>query len=208
MKTVEELRQYCNDIHARRREAVLIVLENFLERDFLYSHRPWKAVIGNRKCKPIPIHRYILKTSRPGATLVWPDLPLDEIIEIIESLGFVVTSSENLRIVVPPCPKGKPLTFAQEWVKRINYNYSLYVDKQKRRAKELYPEFISQLSETPFTKIKRGNNCTFFEDFSFRNPKEEYDFIFYRYLKNLLAKDGIIPYENGDHKGYCVLDKV
>lgn len=211
--TVEDLRKLCDQVHNQRKEDVKAILTDWLEYSFMTSPKPWRAVIGNKKCKPIPIHRsfpsYKLRESYQKIErepinnyFHWPDLPDKEIREIIESLGFVI-AEHALSISVPAFEKGKPLTFAQEWVQKINNNYSFYVRTERKKARTYYLELISQLCTTPITNIETCDEYTLFEDFKFEPIMSRKC---NRYLKKLLLENGIEEfYEEKKYKGIRIL---
>lgn len=213
---VEKLRELCNEIHQERIEEVKIVLECWLA-DFIKDNRPWRAVIGNKKCKFIPMYRYFsyerirnLRDEKKFYSRYFPDLPNEEIKEIIEGLGFVVFESRyyntegHFCIAVPAYEKGKPLTFAQEYVRKINHNYSLYIAGERKRAREIFDEIITELSSMPIEKVTRGNGFTLIEEYKYEtkiNPECA------RFCRNLLKKAGIEEYyEDGEYKGMAVKD--
>lgn len=208
MTTAKELHNFCNEVRNQRREEVKVVLTNWLER-FITEHKRWRAVVGNRRCRPIPIHRNFTKDPLfSDYRLLWPDLPDKEIQEVIESLGFVVTG-ENCHffcLSVPPCEKGKPLTFAQGWVRKINHNYSVYVAHERKKAEFFYHVILSELCDTSATNVKMCDGYTLFEGYKF---KTEISSKCAHYIRTLWAKDGIEQYydEHGSYKGLRVLQQ-
>lgn len=221
MATLQELRNFCNTVREQRRKDVESILTDWLEIKFIKSNNPWRAIIGNKKCKPIPIHRNFSSKKKEisysknpyiwSAMFYWPDLPEKEIREIIENLGFIIVTNkchpndpDKLCLAVPAYEKGKPLTFAQEWVKKINYNYSLYIADNRKKAKQYYDEVISKLCETPIENISTRDGFTIFENFEFEIPISNHKC--YSYLKKLLKDSGIEDYydEDGNYKGMRV----
>ena len=71
-------------------------------------------------------------------------------------MGFnvIVDEREKILLTIDPLEKGEKLTFAQEWLKKINHNYYMYCSSEIKRAKELYPQYIERLIETPKEKIE------------------------------------------------------
>lgn len=223
MKTLEDLRQKCKEIAEKEhREAVKESIEYWMMNKAIPKHRVWRAVIGNKKCKPVPIHRdfsYRSRREEPYKNsamvdqlgyVMWPDLEYEEIKRHLESLGFVIGNlSEKLALSVPAPKKGEPLTFAQKCVKIINQQYSLYVEEEKIKAKNVVEDFITELYNTPDDKIRRGNGCTIFEDFVYsKTISKECCRFCNRYLK----QNGIIAYyEDSDgrqvYEGVAVMDK-
>lgn len=216
-KKVEELRELCNKIHEERRKEVETVFKCWLG-DFIKDNRPWRAVEGNKRCKPIPMYKSFsykrirnLRDEGKFFSRYFPDLPNKEIKEIIEGLGFVVFESRyydtegNFCIAIPACEKGKPLTFAQEYVRKINYNYSLYIAEEKKKAREIFDEIITELSNMPIEKITRGKGLTLFEEYRYQTVVSRECA---RFCKRLYEKNGIKEYyEDGEYKGICVLDQ-
>lgn len=206
-ETIESLRSFCNKVHEQRREDVKKALTDWLE-EFILKNRRWRAVIGNKKCKPISIHRnfYSNKKSRkpyikPPVNMYsptryyWPDLSDAEIKEIIRSLGFVVSGGPGefwaMAVSVPKPEKGKSLTFAQEWVKKINHNYSLYCAKEKENAKKYFKEIISDLCNMPIEQVKTESDRVLFEGYQFKTPVSSKC---HNYIRAEMAKNGIKEY--------------
>lgn len=217
MATIEELREFCNQVREQRRNDIEAILNDYLETYFIAKPRPWRAVIGNKKCRPIPIHRkfyaaektrkpYVKKEPTTCDFFSWPDLPEAEIREVIESLGFVITKS-CISISVPAHEKGKPLTFAQKWVKKINDNYAVYVVTERKKARAYFDALICALCTTSVEKIKICDDYTLFEDFEFDFEfKTPVSTVCYNYIKKLLVDNGIKNYlEEGKYKGIRVM---
>lgn len=203
----ENLKSYGSTLRERRIKEVKTVLEAWLNSFVEEKHRPWRAIIGNRKCKPIPIHRDVHFVNHKyflSYSLYWPDLPEKMIIEIIESLGFVV-SGPLLCLSVPAYEKGKPLTFAQEKVKYINDSYSSYVLKTKQEAKAYYQEVLGLLFSMSEEQISSFDNYTLYRDFKFPTPISR---DCYHYLKLYLSRNGIQELfdENGNYLGMQIFD--
>lgn len=224
MANVEELRNKCKEIHQQRREEVKLILTDWLEL-FISEGRVWRAINGNKKCKPIPIHNdfpssdYRLVSTyeeyqkcydfKVLHKFCWPDIPEKEIFEIIESLGFLICKLDylsytlaNMCLVVPDFKKGEPLTFAQKWVKKINHAYSVHVNEERNLARKYYEDFVSQLCDVPSNQIQICDGYALFKDFEFK-PKVSLRCI--RYIRNLMHYDGIKEYyENDAYKGVRV----
>ncbi len=206
MTTAKELREYCDKLRKVQEEDLESVLNNYFESAFIARHRPWRAVIGNKRCKPIPIHRDFSFTEVEQDTLFpekfkWPNLSEEAIRQELANLGFVVTGP-RIAISVPTCEKGKKLSFAQEWVKKINYSYSIYCKTEKELAKSLYPEFLSELRSTPTENIKIYDEYVLFSGFKFSKTISP---ICHRVILSLMESDGIAElYENGEYKGIKV----
>jgi hypothetical protein len=216
-KKVEKLRELCNEIHQERREEVETVFKCWLA-DFIKDNRPWRAVEGNKRCKPIPMHMNFscgrirnLRDEKKFYYRYFPDLPDEEIKEIIEGLGFVVYDSRfnpnmgRFCITVPAYEKGKPLTFAQEYVRKINHNYSLYIAGERKKAREIFDKIITELTHMPIEKITRGKDFTLFEGYKY---EDEISLECARFYRKLYKKAGMeIYYEDGEYKGIVVKDE-
>ena len=203
MTTAKELREHCDKLRIQREEDLKSVLNDYFESDFISGHRPWRAVIGNKKCKPIPIHRdfYYSGQSGFGHKFEWPNLSEEVLRQSLVNLGFTVTE-HRISLCVPACEKGKKLTFAQEWVKKINASYSEYCANEKKLARELYSEFVSKLFSTPTENVKTCDGYTLFCDFKFEPTISSKCATF---IRKLMSHDGIEEYfENGEYKGIRV----
>ena len=237
MTTAKELRQYCEQLRNEREEELKCVLNDYFESTFIVCHRPFRAVIGNKKCKPIPIHRNFLafseetvlpsimavikeKRCRPisisimhrdflalsGETVLnckiqWPNFSEELRRKELEKLGFIITGN-RISISVPPYEKGAKLSFAQEWVKKINTSYSDYCANEKKIANEVYSEFVSELLSTPTKSIKTYDGYTLFCDFKFDCKISSKCTTF---IRRLMIRDGIEEcYEDGKYKGIKV----
>ncbi len=210
MTKAKELREYCEKLRVEREENLKTVLNDYFEAVFIKSHKPWRAVIGNKKCKPIPIYRdfyyfennstYPEKTEF-GWRFKWPNMSEEMIRQGLMNLGFVIT--ENwISISVPAYEKGKKLTFAQEWVKKINTSYSEYCANEKKRADRLYEECISDLMSMPTEFIRTFDEYTLFCEFMF---SKEISITCAKFFNRLMVHDGIEEhYENGVYKGIKV----
>ena len=204
MATVEELRQYCESLNSKRKEELKSVLNEFFYYTFIVCHRPFRAIIGNRKCKPVPMDRGCLIFSGDTVKsyqIKWPNIPEELLRRELENLGFVV-DKDRISISVPPYVKGAKLSFAQEWVKKINASYSKYCANEKKAAKEMYPEFISALYSLPVERIKTYEGFTLFCDFKFNRIMSP---ICAKYIKKFMKRDGIKDYyEDGEYRGIIV----
>lgn len=206
MTSATELREHCDQLRTKREEDLKSVLNDYFESSFIKAHRPWRAVIGNKKCKPIPIHRDFCRSGEEtyGIKFQWPNFSDDLLRECIESLGFVITEN-RISLSVPACEKGKKLTFAQEWVKKINSHYSQYCLNEKAKASELYANFISALHSAPDESVKAFEGYTLFEGFKFETEISQKCAT---YIRALMSGDGIEEYyEDGKYKGVRVLQQ-
>ncbi len=199
MKTVQELRERCNNIREEQIEEVRKTIEYWIEEVVIPKNVPWRAVIGNRRCKPVPIHKdfSVRKKNINGIILkngeiCWPNFEDEIIREYIECLGFVIGKrSDYLAISVPPHEKGKTLTFAQECVRKVNDNYSCYCQREKSKAKELFSEVIEEIYNTSIYEIQENDDCVIFKDFKFSKKVSKECA---RFSNRLLRKNGIKPY--------------
>lgn len=193
MTTIMELWKSCDALRCEHQEELINVLNKFMEDSFLYPHRPWRAVVGNKKCKPIPVYRYIQYPDENvynTPSIVWPRFSKGRLRRELEDLGFIVTG-ERICLSVPPVEYGETLTFAQQYVKEINYSYSIYCDKQKKIAKRSYQELLSLLQ----SEAEKGNAYTF-DDYTFfpklEMPKaKKVSPKCYTFIRRLMAIDGI-----------------
>lgn len=215
-QNLEKIRNLCDNLLTQRKEEVKLILSDWLEYCFIRVNKPWRAFVGKRKFRPIPIHRSfsLAKLTEPykqgtiyksWSYFSWPDLPDSIIIEVLENLGFVV-SGPRICLSVPIHKKGEPYTFAQEWVKRINHNYSLYVASEKKLAKTYYSMVLSDLCNYPHEKILSRDGYTLFSYFTFEtelNRSKKCNFTLFQLLKGV----GIEPYfEDGEYAGLRVWD--
>jgi len=93
----------------------------------------------------------------------------------------------KLCLSVPPVEKGKSLTFAHKKVREINQYYSLYIDQERKEAKEEYQNILNALSEFPSEEISFTKDYILFKNFSYsRKCSKECS----HYLNILLAQNG------------------
>ena len=204
MITAKELREHCDKLRIKREEDLKSILNDYFEHSFIEAHRPWRAVIGNKRCKPIPVHRgfYSSDATSYMCKFKWPNLSEDLLRKELENLGFVITE-HKISLTVPACEKGKQLTFAQEWVKKINSSYSQYCANEKKKANELYSEFISKLHSTSAESVKTHEEYTLFEGFKFET---EISAKCATFIRALMSHDGIEEYyEDEKYKGIRIL---
>ena len=55
MATVKELREHLERIRVEREKNLKFILEHYFEVVFIQSNKPWRAVIGNKKCVNVKI---------------------------------------------------------------------------------------------------------------------------------------------------------
>ena len=193
---VEELREYCENLWEDRQNELEYVLDCYFSSVFIEGHLPFRAVIGNKKCKPVPIHRSFIKTSGgPNISdkFMWPNISEELIREELKRLGFVVTEGK-ICISVPAYKKGEKLSYAQKWVKEINDCYAAYCAGEKREAKEVYSDLLSDLFEVSTESIKIYKDYVLFYDFKYG---EKISAKCLAYVRKMMKDDGI---------GECVED--
>lgn len=214
MSTINELHEFIEQLRSQRKveneakksEAKLqieVALNEYLQKAFIEGHRPWRAVIGNKRCRPVPIHHGIKFYGEYFHCEVprWPNMSEEFIREYLEELGFVLTESW-ICASVPAYKKGDQLSFAQKWVKKINQSYSIYCTQEKKKAIGMYSEFISELTLTPPEKIKFYDGYTLFEDFEF---SKRISSKCAHFMKQMLKKDGIeICFDEHIYEGVIV----
>lgn len=194
MATTKELYEFIEKLRIERekeaKQQIEKLLENFFQKCFIEGHRPWRAVIGNKRCKPVPIHYHIefYRESSVDKDWMWPDMPESFIREYLEELGFVLTK-KNICVSVPAYKKGETMSFAQRWVKKINHSYSVYCLNEKKLAEKMYSNFIQELIETPVEKIKIRDGYVLFEKFKF---SKEISRKCYHNIKRTMKEDGYI----------------
>lgn len=205
MTTAEDLRKHCERLRKNRKEELKLVLDSYFKSMFIEKHRPFRAVIGNKRCKPIPIYRDFRYSSEPEhwAEFEWPNLSEELLRKELENLGFVLTKNE-ICISVPPCEKGAELSFAQMQVKKINAAYSEFCVREKKHAKKIYSEYITSLKYLPDEKIKTYDGYTVFDDRDIPSS-EVVEPKCRTYFEQLLVSDRLERYyENGSCAGLKV----
>ena len=163
--SIENLRARCNRIHYKRKLDVKTIIETWLNNSFLLKNKPWRAIMGSKKYIPISLKNDIefQKISHNiSSSNFWPDIQEKEIIVILKNLGFLL--NDDFTIAVPAYNNCKNLSFAQAWAKKINDNYSRYIQKEKALAKKDYQEIIFRLYEIPSQQIKIYDEYILFED--------------------------------------------
>ena len=214
MISPKHLRESCIQLHHKREETLKTLLNDYFEYSFIQSHRPWRAIIGNKRCKPIPVYKDLSSIYHPDE-FKWPNFSEDLLRKLLEDLGFVITENK-ISLTVPPCEKGKELTFAQEQVKKINQSHSKYCSEEKARARKIYSAFIASLDmiakaetnheSSTLLKATTFEGYTLFEGYEFEQEMSRKCF---RYLESFMTRDGIEIYrENGEYKGIKVYHQI
>lgn len=199
MATTKELYEFIEKLRIERekeaKQQIEKLLENFFQKCSIEGHRPWRAVIGNKRCKPVPIHHHIsfYNESYHDTDSMWPDMPESFIREYIEELGFVLTKHQ-ICVSVPAYKKGEPMSFAQKWVRTINQSYSKYCLSEKKLAVKMYSDYIDELINTPTEKIKIRDGYVLFEEFKFSKKVSKKCVHFF---SRIIEKDGGI---------FCVME--
>ena len=194
MRTINDLYEHINQEHSKRQKQIKTAIIDYFTYHFIKCHKPWRAIKTRNKCVTEPFY----------AKLSWPNLPEDNIRECIIKLGFVLfrPSKTMWYVTVPKWKKGEKLTFAQEWVKKINDNYTKYCAQEKERAKALFSEYISELISSSPEKIHFFSEYTLFEGFVFR---EVISVECARFMREMLKNEGIEEYcENDKYVGIIV----
>ena len=211
MASIEDLHNRCNTLRAQRKEEVISVLDKWLTKRFIEHSRPWHAVVGNKRCRPIPIHRDFYNDFNPSREeednyvfsnkYYWPNISQDELKSILKELGFVVyTEFSRLCIAVPPRKRGNAYTYAQEWVKKINYNYSTFIVKERSESLTTYNQVLCELFEYDDHKVQIGKDSIIF--YGYKHPYVDTYTPKRKYLLNSLASVGIYEYrQNGHYEG-------
>ena len=196
MATVKELREHLERIRVEREKNLKFILEHYFEVVFIQSNKPWRAVIGNKKCRPVPIHRDFKPIGKEatypkkndwGWQLCWPNMSEEVLRQELVKLGFILTK-DWISISVPPCVKGEEVTFAQEWARKINNNYERYCNQERKKAKTIYAKLITDLMSWPQESVKTCQTCTCFEQFEFVVEASSKCLGF---IKKWLVRDGI-----------------
>lgn len=164
-KTIQDLREHCNNLKQQREEIVKDILEKWLDKKFGYGKKPWRQIIGRRKTiRPVPLHPY-------ECDMTWPNISDDLIIKIIEGLGFVKYTSLNgigINLAIPECKKGEELTWAQMKIRKLNNDYSVYVAEQKELAKQYFAQILSELCEYSPNLTRTCDAYTIFQNYKFK----------------------------------------
>lgn len=189
---VESLRYFCNTLHRDRNEELRDELTQYFKKKFILGHKPWHAVIGNKRCKPVPIYKSF-HSQKNGFFFKWPNMSEKLIREQLEELGFVVTKGK-IRISVPKPEVGQELTFAQNCVKEINYSYSKHCETEKKSAELIFSDLLKQMLEAPDKDIKTHSDYTLFYNIKF----ELTSWKCLKYFNRLMEHYRIERYYEGD----------
>lgn len=155
--SIQELRNECEN-------QVKAILECWLNQKFGYGNKPWRAVEGRKRLRPIPIYLYECNKE-------WPkNMTPDFIRKSIIKLGFTIYPSLNgkgINLAIPEWKEGEKLTWAQKKIRTLNHDYSIYVEEEKRRAELLFNQLLEELSNYDTTKVIVGDGYTIFKGYKF-----------------------------------------
>ena len=70
MANAQELHKYCEQLREVYDKELENVFNEYFEIRFIKRHKPFRAIIGNKRCKPIPIYKDI--DDRTGL-FYWPN---------------------------------------------------------------------------------------------------------------------------------------
>lgn len=179
---IQVLREHCKNVvqekenreEAKRQEAqrekekkqkeVKDILENWLNKKFGYGKKPWRAVVGSKKKpRPIPFNEY-------DCDIKWTGIPKNLMIEIIEDLGFIRYTSLNgsgIILAIPEYKKGEKPTWAQEKIRRLNHDYSMYAEDEKKLAQFIFKEILLELSNYDIDKTEVCEGYILFRNYEF-----------------------------------------
>lgn len=160
-KTMQDLREYCNTVQAERKEEIKEVLESWLNKKFGYGLKPWRAIMGKKVLRPIPLKLYELDR-------IFTNVTKEVIKKTIEDLGFMVFESLNgagFVLAIPKCKKGQKLTWAQKKIRQLNHDYSKYVANEKVKAQKYFDKVISDLCNCELRKPLLGDGYILFEGY-------------------------------------------
>lgn len=212
MTTIEDIREKNNELIIQCQKEFKDVLEKYLESVFIECNKPWRAIKGKKRVRPFPIHRVSTWICSDGSEELrswsneFPNLAEEIILKEFEKLGFIVTK-DKVCLLVPMYKGEKELTFAQNWVKKINTNYSEYCKKEYEKAERIYSECLSRLNSMSKENVKIFEDYAIYLDFKYADelisPK------CHTRIKKLMLRDGIEEYFEGDkYIGLKVLNKV
>lgn len=197
-KTMEDLREYCNIVKTERKEEIKEDLEAWLNKKFGYGLKPWRAIIGKKVVKPIPLNLYEVDRE-------WPNVTKEFIKKTIEDLGFIVFESLNgtgLVLAVTKCKKGQKLTWAQNKIRQLNHDYSQYVANEKVKAQKYFDKIISDFCNFESSKPLLGDGYILFENYKSGitiSPKCK------KFINRLLRENKMEEcFENGKYLGIRV----
>lgn len=160
----EEKRQEAQREKEKKKKEVQAILENWLNKKFGYGKKPWRAVEGMKKrVRPIPFYEWECSKK-------WTEISKESMIEIVKELGFKVYTSLNgdgINLSIPELKNGEKLTWAQEKIKRLNHDYSMYADDEKKLAQFIFKEILLELSNYDIDKTEVCDGYTLFRDYEF-----------------------------------------
>lgn len=206
-KREEENRKKEQAEREKKQKEVQSIVENWLNKKFGYGKKPWRAIEGQKKkIKPIPFYEY-------ECDIKWTDIPIDLMIETIETLGFIVYPSLNAKgitLAIQKWERGEKPTWAQERIKKLNYDYSLYAEDEKKLAQFLFKQMLLELADYDIDKTEVCDGYTLFRNYTYgetRGIKSKLNISpkCYKFIKRLYIENKIEEYfVNGKYIGLRV----
>lgn len=212
MTDFNEIYKICVTVQKDYRRDLQEILDNYFLKHFIIEPRPWKAVLGNKQCKPIAIHRdfsplesyqtYPLRFN-------WPKYSYAMLTKELIKLGFVVYRKDHYLYLCTPQVVGHQLTYAQKKVREINRSYGIYCAEEKKKAKKLYSQFLDSLVEgkTIMDKIYvLDNNLILFKVDDIDKNYELASSHCKRYFNRMMTRDGISFFQDSQRnlQGYLI----
>ena len=214
MASLEGFRALYVNVREKRKEEVVKVLDSWFKCKFIRENRPWHANYGANRCRYVAIHRDFYNDfsaesiSKEFYSYLyrWPYMSQEELQEVLLELGFVFSSyGSRICIAVPIHEKGTPYTYAQNWVKEINHNYSVYVAHEKKIAEADFDKTINELRDYPSSKIHIAKDHIIFYDY--KHPEFEVRGLpRRRFYNRFLKENGISEYIETTHDDYGLVD--
>ncbi|MCI8345008.1 MAG: hypothetical protein HFJ42_03420 [Clostridia bacterium] len=198
---IQDLRKECEN-------QVKAILECWLNTKFGYEKKPWRAVEGRKRLRPIPLYLYECNKE-------WPEnMTPDFIRKSIIKLGFIIYPSLNgkgITLVIPEWKEGEKLTWAQEKIRTLNHDYSRYVEDEKRRAQSIFKQLLEELSNYDTTKVIVGDGCIIFKGYKFGamgiEPRVTISRECYKFIRRLYKEHNMEEYfDNEKYIGLRVFD--
>lgn len=198
---IQDLRKECEN-------QVKAILERWLNTKFGYEKKPWRAVEGRKRLRPIPLYLYECNKE-------WPEnMTPDFIRKSIIKLGFIIYPSLNgkgITLVIPEWKEGEKLTWAQEKIRTLNHDYSRYVEDEKRRAQSIFKQLLEELSNYDTTKVIVGDGCIIFKGYKFGamgiEPRVTISRECYKFIRRLYKEHNMEEYfDNEKYIGLRVFD--
>lgn len=208
---MKDVRKKCEDVRQQYEKEVKEIIEDWLYKKFGYGKKPWRAIEGKKKIvRPIPFFEFECKKA-------WPNISKRLMNKVIEDLGFIIYPSfygyeTGIVLTIPEWKKGKKLTWAQEKIKKLNHDYSMYVDDEKRLAQFLFKEILLELSNYDTEKTEVHEDYTLFRNYYFgetmgQKSRVEISQQCNKFIKRLEKKNNMEAYyENDKYIGIRVFE--